>query len=466
MTVMILCVWFFAFAWANSPYLIVDPAFTVPSCTVGKTTLSNVLGQLSIDYDLLGRTLSFSVQFPTTPIYPCAMCQIDTNYCNTTPVRPGNLRLNTDYASNAFILAIPSGTPFPRNIDAEPYQFQLNQPGPTTLQKNSLMWQQRPVDCSQSIALVIQPILSVEQPLTHDIFAMVSEMDQEHSLPCTNNSQRIFDLFQCRALGNRTLFITLEMANCVAMRQSIPPGSPNGFGVSPVARTSLDWYYRAISNQLPLGLGLDNLTLCGQNWLQLLKMSQMTYYCSRKAPLYLLPKAWYQLALEVIAARLNLAIAVYPVPRLALEESLDALESACLERDTLLAPINATHLYPLYLQLVEFNGVMDDRSRVSLCKQILLSLDTVLSEAERVFLPVYMQFYNEWFFYPFNYLVLYSNGHMRTGVIAFLTFFALVGLFIVLVAMVFPVWRYIARKVEEYYSAEEGTIHSHRYKAL
>jgi hypothetical protein len=456
-TLLLLLLCWRAYATTSPSFIIYDPRYETPFCgtTTNGASLPNQYATMQLSSDLLRETVTFTLNLSAIPAYSCYLCDIRTSagrYCNAS-LQPPDPTLSVDLSFNLLAVAIgATQQPFPRLTYQYANQFTITVPTSESFPLTDLLPSaDSPVpSCDDDLLLIVMPLMELSRPYSMDLVTMLSDGDEAHQVTC-NASTQVFGSVDCSLLSGRYTYVTLQTPNCVAMRsQSSTAASTDVTSI--VRRSALEWY----SVSLLLGDSFDALqqmTLCGTRWLDLLQGTQLTMQCGPYAHYYARVRPWHQLAQQLIATHLNLYAVV--VGRTSDEQAtllraigmdyvvaLDVLERSCDSRNqSLWWTANGQ---ALYTRISQFNGdaTLSADERARLCGEISVTLNRTIAAMDAAFLPLYLALWDTWYFRPMQFIVFYTGSvlSMETRSVLYVVFVALAVLCFVIVAFIVPTW--------------------------
>ena len=467
----------------STSYILSDTRYMIPNCIMNNSFNNNIpdiyhlpnqFGTMNIESDLLVSNLTITINFTNIPLYSCYLCdKLPSNiYCNNT-LKTNDVSLAEDLSFNLIIITVKESDNFPTHISpfqTDSYHFEVipsNGGGSTNIITFPIInttWENKPINCNETLKLLIIPIVSITYPMPIDFLTMVNNYieNPSHIIECNDNN-RIFDSISCITLRNRYYYITYTTPNCIAMINE-NDNNTNSYDIyNNLTESSLIWYYRALNGELNTSI-LDNIQLCGQDWLSILINSNLTLLCNKNGQIYSKFKPWYMLAIQMITTNLNIKLLynVHIEDRKSIQSNMiqfigfdillayNTLQLSCKERDTLQTTIEMTFFNDIYQRLYQFNNEEEENVNIqSICLLYIAPLLSInktemISGVLPLFGPIYLNYYKEWYFYPFNIVIpYYYSINMKISVIALLVFFALAAMSFIIFMFILPLWMFI-----------------------
>ena len=439
-----------------------DPRYTEQDCPRDL----NQYASLSISSDLLRQTLTFTLDFDTLDIHSCYLCQtrVNATYCgnNTGLINASDLTLSNDLSFNLLIAVAGGGVgPDPAFTSSAVTYFAIETiaPGSTIFQLDVASLVQSPppgVSCDQPLRLIVVPILSLTvaslvYPI--DVVTMMRDDSTADTTVACNDSARVFREIGCVSVQGVYSYVTLDTPNCVAQRVDSVAAVVTPPPDTLIRGTVLYWYVEALRGSYHAhrftggAAAAADLSLCGQSYLSLLRDTNQTLYCGTHAQLYVRQTAWVRLALQVVAAQLTLTtwpndVSTTTTIRLDILSTVNLLERACPQRTLSLDAVMAPTAEALYMRLLRFNdGTNTNVTQQTLCETVARILNRSAGDMDSGFVPVYLSYWDEWFFHYFQYVVLYyATLGMRTRVIILLVLMVIACLSCIVFAFIMPTW--------------------------
>lgn len=372
-----------------------DIEYDVPTCGIA---FENHLGTLTIKHSLLPEYVSFDIHLNQTT-RSCRLCHISPSYCNTT-IAP---YLARDAGYNLKVVTV-------KNHES-PVAVSYKLRNTTTTTKLYM----EPL-CGTHQRWIIMSIVTIDMPIQRDFVTIASD-SSSRLIPC-NRDTSITDL-SC-SLTPYYFQVQYSITNCLTENTSV-----NEYEGSQTSYTPLYYFYE--HDLIP-----EDYTLCGETWLSIYERSRLDLWCDFDLPLYIKTKTWYFAALLTTAAYMNGRRD--PTVWLALE----TLERTCASRESDI-PLEETVFRDMAEALFVDFPTYDTET---ICRWI------GHVDSNDIIRPVYLEYYREWYFTLYQYIVLDDADFPWKAKLLFATPFLILGA--IIVGAIITTMHIYCRKRNEY----------------
>lgn len=339
----------------------------------------------------------------------CRFCAQRASYCEQALE---DLHLATDTSYNVRLMAMLASDTIGGSVAVQSLSLQVGQQQAVLLPDGVL--------CGMRLTLVLTLVLQSEVPAQRHFVVIARDPLHPRQIACSPDMTEI----SCRQ-ATAYFVVDYQVDNCVASvtgRSALPDPPP------PLdqQRSYVHYYYRALvsTEDVSLRSQMQQLSLCGESWLQLYENSHLPLYCDADQALFVALKPWHQAALYTTAHWLSgqRDTEIYT--------SLERLASVCEVRHDPLPYLSNLSA------LAMARGVPEEAlDWLMLCEWATTNRAQVVTEVN-VTLPTYFYRQWEWYFSPFVYVIYFNDAWMGAKSAALVALIVLTGV-VALAALAF-----------------------------
>jgi len=270
-------------SFSCAQYVVSDLKYGIPTCA---GNVSNQLGLVTLQNDLLAQTLTFRFSASTAPAYSCYLCQSypTSSYCNTSI--SASIYPAPGLVSDLLLLLLDAN-----GTATAVRRYNMNESGVVSISLSDLSPTQ---SCGNPLRLIALLLLTLDVPVAKDLVGMLHHQPAIEAVPCVPSALYAQIGLDC-AVTPLVTPILYRPSACLLLdngEQAAEVITPPLIYYPPL------WWYRAF---LLGGAAVPAHSLCGERYDTLLYASSL-YQANCNGEDVLTP--WYALATEMAALQL------------------------------------------------------------------------------------------------------------------------------------------------------------------